>query len=311
MSAGWVAASVRSRAMAQRRVGAAGARTLAARSSLGEALEILAETPYGRDVRAGQSLAQAQRAVAVTLLWHLRVLAGWVPRGDSRVLRILAGGYEVANVDERLREVTGGSAEDPFHLGGLATAWTSLSTATSPADVREILGRSAWGDPGADGVDGIRLGMRLSWAARVSAAVPGARPWAAAAAALLVARPLLLDRGRIPETAALIVTPLLGARWPEAASAGALAASLPPEARWVLAGVEDPADLWRAESRWWTRVSADGFGLLRKPVTTADPVLGAVAVLAADAWRVRAALEVAARGGESAPGAMEAFDAVA
>jgi hypothetical protein len=36
-----------------------------------------------------------------------------------------------------------------------------------------------------------------------------------------------------------------------------------------------------------------------------------VALLGADAWRVRAALEVAARGGAGASGALEVFDAVA
>jgi hypothetical protein len=46
-------------------------------------------------------------------------------------------------------------------------------------------------------------------------------------------------------------------------------------------------------------------------LTTSDPVIGAVAVLAADAWLVRGALEVAARGGASTAHAMEAFDAVA
>ncbi len=46
-------------------------------------------------------------------------------------------------------------------------------------------------------------------------------------------------------------------------------------------------------------------------MTTSAPVIGSVAVLAADAWRVRAALEVAARGGPGSPGALEAFDAVA
>lgn len=311
MSAGWVAASVRARAMAQRRLGVAGARSLAEQPAFEAALEVLAESPYGRDVRVGSSLPEAQRAVAATLLWHIRVLAGWVPRGDSRVLRILAGGFEVANVDERLREVTGGSSEPPFRLGGLTTAWPMLAEATSAGDLREQLGRSAWGDPGADAPDVIRLWMRLSWASRVAANVPAARPWAAGAAALVLARALLLDGARIPATTALAVTPLLGAHWPEASTLAALRAGLPPAARWALSPIEDPADLWRAESAWWARLSTDGFALLRRPVTTSEPVLGAVAVLGADAWRVRAALEVAARGGASSPAAMEAFDAVA
>jgi hypothetical protein len=58
-------------------------------------------------------------------------------------------------------------------------------------------------------------------------------------------------------------------------------------------------------------VERDGFTLLRQPLTTSAPVVGAAAVLGADAWRVRAALEVAARGGSQDPRALEAFDAVA
>ena len=51
--------------------------------------------------------------------------------------------------------------------------------------------------------------------------------------------------------------------------------------------------------------------MLRRPVTGPDPVIGVIAVLAADAWRVRAALEVAARGGAGNHVALEAFDAAA
>jgi hypothetical protein len=311
MSVGWVAASVRARAMAQRRLGVASARALAGRPSLDTALEVLADSPYGHDVQPRQSLAQAQHAVAATLLWHVRVLAGWVPRGDSRVLRILAGGFELANIDERLREVSGGPAAPTFRLGGLATAWTNLAGATSAAEMRRLLAQSAWGDPGSDAADDVRLGLRLSWAVRTAGQVPLARTWAAGAAALAAARPLLVEGTRIPPETALVGMPLLGARWHEARSLAEYRAGLPPEARWALARIEDPGDLWRAESAWWGRVTTDGFALLRRPVTTSEPVLGALAVLATDAWRVRAALEVAARGGTSTPGAMEAFDAVA
>ncbi|WP_406415994.1 hypothetical protein OH809_40640 [Streptomyces sp. NBC_00873] len=66
----------------------------------------------------------------------------------------------------------------------------------------------------------------------------------------------------------------------------------------------------------WTRVEKDGSALLRGSRLDgsallrgsrldAAPLLGAVALLSTDAWRVRAALESAARGG-----ALEAFDAL-
>ncbi|MGZ4606150.1 MAG: hypothetical protein ACXVXV_08430 [Blastococcus sp.] len=71
--------------------------------------------------------------------------------------------------------------------------------------------------------------------------------------------------------------------------------------------MEDPRSLWRAEARWWTRLDSDAAALLRRPRFTVDPVVGAVAAAAVDAWRVCAALECAARGG----GDLEVFDAVA
>lgn len=82
--------------------------------------------------------------------------------------------------------------------------------------------------------------------------------------------------------------------------------------RWVLAAVlterADAADdLWRAEITWWRHVEADGVALLHRSGPGPDAPVGAAAVLATDAWRVRAALEIAARGGSP----VEAFDAVA
>jgi hypothetical protein len=311
MTTAWVAASVRARAMARRRLGASAARSLAALPSVGAAVDALAATPYARDVRPGQSLAEAQHAVAGTLLWHLRVLGGWVPHGDARILRVLAGGFEIANTDERLRELAGSEGEAPFRLGSLATAWSRIEPATSVGQVREALARSAWGDPGADTPAAVHLGMRLSWAARVCLSIPAAEPWAAGAAALLVAREVTVAGRRPTEDAVRLAAPLLGAGWADARTVRELAAALPPAARWSLEAVTDPGDLWQAEAAWWLRLERDGFALLRRPLTSPEPVLGSVAVLAADGWRVRAALEVAARGGALRPGALEAFDAVA
>ncbi len=311
MSSSWVAPSVRARALAQRRLGAAGTRDLAAAATFAQALDLLAGSPYGRDVHRGQSVAQAQHAVAATLLWHMRVLAGWLPRGDARLLRILAGGFEVANVDERLREIAGSGSEEPFRLGGLSTSWPMLATATSTEQMRTLLARSAWRDPGSDTVEGLRIGMRLAWAQRVSAGLPRARAWAVGAASLLIARRHLLDQWPIPAPTALLATRLLGTKWTASRTLEGFVGSLPADARWALTEIDDAGDLWRAEARWWARVAGDGFGLLRRPIGTPEPVIGAVAVLAADAWRVRAALEVAARGGATTASALEAFDAVA
>jgi hypothetical protein len=87
-----------------------------------------------------------------------------------------------------------------------------------------------------------------------------------------------------------------------------LATTAGPDAAWVLEDIDEPADLWRAEPAWWRRVGDDGDALLHaSSAGDPRPVLGAVAVLAADAWRVCAALELSDRGG--AP--LEVFDAVA
>lgn len=307
MSRDWVAGAVRATAIARRRLGAAGARRLAASSSLPDALLALAGTPYGHDLRPEIGLDDAQRAVGATLLWHLRVLAGWVPRDGVDRLRLLAAGFEVANLDGHLDLLQGRPADRPFHLGTLATAWGRLRVTTTPAEVRYVLGTSAWGDPGADTPAALRLGARLGWAARVHAGVPEARGWAAGAVALLVARETFLAGHRLPEPLADRASAVLGAGWRTAATLAELPAALPREAAWALPRTGEPRHLWQSEAAWWHRLERDGFALLRRSDFGPGPLLGSVAVLGTDAWRVRAALGLAARGG----GPLEAFDAVA
>lgn len=308
MSAAWVAGSVRAQAMARRRFGAAGARTLAASPSLAEAMDVFARSPYGsRLPSADRDLAAAGRAATETLLWNLRVLAGWLPAVGAEMLRVLAGWFEIANVDEHLRAMAGQSADPPLRLGTLATAWPLLRQAGSPDEVREVLSRTPWRDPGGATSREIQLGMRLAWAERVSARVEPARSWAAGATALLVARERMAYGRELPAPAAATAERLLGAGPLRATSLADLAMALPSRAHWVLAGIRDVPDLWGGEARWWRRVRADGMALVARAGFGPDRVIGAAALLAADAWLVRGALEVAARG-ESA---LEAFDAVA
>jgi hypothetical protein len=125
----------------------------------------------------------------------------------------------------------------------------------------------------------------------------------------VVARELLLVGAQMPPSAVRLAGSLLGERWASAGTVGELCARLPASARWVLDGIDDPADLWQAEARWWLAVESDGMRLLRGSRLGPGPLTGVVAVLAADAWRVTAALEVAARG--ASPEAVEAFDALA
>ncbi len=330
MSAGWVAGSVRARAMARRRIGPQEARRLAGCGSLTEALGLLAATPYrtalrgpgsSGQARAGEpgaalaaggqgdlgELAAAQHAIAEALLWDLRVLTGWLPQGGAQLMRALAGWYEIANVGERLAELSGRPPGPTFRLGALATAWPQLRRAGSLADLRSALAASAWKDPGGDSVAALEAGLRARWAQRVAELGEPARTWAASALALLLAGERF-GAGR-PANAVLtsVAATLLGPRAARAGSLAELTAQLPGRLAWVLEPAGNAAGLWRGEARWWARFEEDGRELLAGSGLDRGPVLGAVSVLAADARRTCAALEVAARGG----GPIEVFDAVA
>ena len=146
---------------------------------------MLQQTPFRGAAEAGLSLAAAQHAVAETILWDMRVLAGWLPRDGVSLLRLLAGWFEIANVDEGLQMLAGRPSDTEFQLGALATAWPRLSEARSTVELRHALAASAWGDPGGDSSRDIRLAMRARWAARVTASGDRARAWATAALELL------------------------------------------------------------------------------------------------------------------------------
>ena len=202
MSTSWVASVVRAKALAERRLGEGGARALAARPVLAEAVAALHSTPYGHDVRPGMSLAEAQHAVGATLLWNMRVLAGWLPRGGADVIRLLAAGFEVANLDEHLATLHGGAVDPSYQLGTLDTAWSRVSYATT----------ARWGRRGARHLavatarprrsrGRCRSVLRLAWADAVVAGVPEAAGWARAAAVLLVLREVLLEGRRLPHAA--------------------------------------------------------------------------------------------------------------
>ncbi len=319
MSAAWVAGSVRARALARPRPAAAAARELAVARSLPDALAALGPTAYGGRLAAGDGLAAVQRTIAAETLWRMRVLAGWLPGTGVTALRALAGWFEIANVEAHLRTLAGQPAEAPYRLGRLATAWPRLAACGSPAELRAALAASPWGDPGGDTPRDIGLGMRLSWADRVRSRAPDAAGWATAAVALLVARERFAAgdgsaaqgagsgvAGRLPPGAAVAASRLIGTRAIGAQSLDAFAAALPRHAGDLVRDVVQPADLWRAEVRWWRRLRAEGTALRSAPGFAAGRAVGAVAVLAAGAWLDRAALELAARGG----GPLEAFDAV-
>ncbi|MFL4952505.1 hypothetical protein ACJ6WE_35465 [Streptomyces sp. MMS24-I31] len=287
-------------------MGAEGARDLARSGDLDEALRRLAATPYHARLRGTAGLSQAQRAVSQTLLWHLRVLAGWLPRDGVRMLRPLAAGFETANVAGRFRTERGSAPPAAYELGALATASRALARAAAPGELRAALAASSWGDPGDETAGSVLTTMRLTAAQRTATAVPAARRWAAGRAALVTARERYVHRRRLGETARRAAAAVLGARALEASGYEDFRRALPSAARWAVTDVDTPTDLWRAETHWWHTLGTDGRGMMHTARHDATAVVGAVAVLSADCWAVRAALAVAERGGarEGVPGAL-------
>jgi hypothetical protein len=309
MSAAWVAASVRARSMARRQVGAAGSRRVAAQDSLAEALLLLADTPYADRLAQTADLGVAQRATSDTVLWQLRVLAGWMPARGTRLARAAAGSFERDNIVALALRLDGGDGAgcDPFDLGALATSWPRLRTAASAEELAESLRRSPWGGTGQGGTAALRDVLTLVWLRRLAAVAPQAQSWAGAACVLTVTRIVLVERASPSPRILQLVRPVLGRTWETARDLAELRAALPSSVRPVLRGIEAPEELWRAEAGMRAAVEADGLRLLGRPRPGPEVVLGAIAVLAMDAWRVRAALAAAAAGA----GSSEVLDVVA
>ncbi len=281
---------------------------VASSASLADGVGALAGSAYGERVQARDDLAAAQRGVAETLLWHLRILAGWLPAEGAGLVRALATRFELENIDARLAALVGDGREPPpFVLGGLATAWPRVEEAHTVAEVHDALARSAWGEqPGSSAAE-LALGLRVASARRVQETAPEAGDWAAGAGALLVARQLFLEGAgtRIEQLARL---PGIGQDALQASSLRELASALPARAAWALAQANDEEEeLWRAELGWWLRVERDAQAMVRSP-DARPAVLGAIALLAADAQRTARALAsadgVAADGVEVVGGAV-------
>jgi hypothetical protein len=98
MSAAWVAASVRARSMVRHGAGAGVSRRIAIQPDLANALRLLADTAYADRLAGCTDLAVAERATADTVLWQLRVLAGWMPARGTRLARAAAGAFERDNI---------------------------------------------------------------------------------------------------------------------------------------------------------------------------------------------------------------------
>ncbi|MGO9151826.1 hypothetical protein [Mycobacterium sp.] len=305
MSAQWVAGNVRARALLNRRLGVGRARALAAMNSLTDAQHALAATAYGRDITVGQPALDTDHAVCAALLWHLRVLAGWQPAQGARAIRALAAGFEANNIAAHARRLAGAPARPPYTRGAQATTWPRLSETSSLAQLEDILAQTMWGDPGSDSPSDIALAVQIGWAVRVANAIPEARDWADAWLALTVARRRLVEQRELPEPVLVRARLVLGAAT-AASDLPSFIDAFATRLRWLFDGITGADGLWTAEARWWARVEADGLTMLGGSEFNRARTIGAVAVLAADAWRCRAALAIASRGG----GPMDVYDVV-
>lgn len=296
MSPGWTAAGVRAGALARERLGAGGCETIAAQDGLEPALSHLAPSFYARFVRGSRSLEEAAHGTRAAVLWELRVLAGWLPPSGARLARALAAGFERDNIVGLASRLSGRPAPPVFELGTLATAWPRVEHATSPAALDSALARTVWAWPPA-GLP-LRDRLTLAWMRRLTAVAPASRPWEVDAVVLMVARDrLLLGGGAPPPALREAASRLIGSSWEAAGTLEELRSALPPAARRLLSGVHRTEDVWRVEARLRRQVEEDALSWVRSPRPGPLSVLGGVAVLASDAWRVRAALASAAGGG--------------
>lgn len=295
MKPAWVAGVTRTRLLLSRTIGARHARAIAGCRSLDEGIAALEGSAYGERIHAGEDLAAAERALAETLLWHLRLAAGWLPAAGASLVRMLARWFEIQNIDARLAALASDGREPrPLALGGLATAWPAIAQSRTIEEMVAALDGSAWGRVAGRSAAELAIALRVAWARGVQETAPCAAYWVSGAAALLIARELLLadsrehldQLGRLPA----IGVEALGAR-----SVGDLRSALPARAAWALAEVNRPTDLWRAELGWWDRVERDA-GVLLRSGDDEEVVIGGVALLAFDARRTMRALEAAAHG---------------
>lgn len=267
----------------------------------------MATTAYGERVGTGQSLADSERALFATVLWNLRVLAGWCPALGASRLHVLAGVFELTNLRGELTRIGGHDAPEPFELGSLASVPRRPQPANT-SEFRDALRRSPWGDPGVLDPDAILVTLHLSLIRRIVDSVPEASAWAEAYAALLLARVVTSGGTLAPGSlAAADARVVLGHRAVSALSLADLARALPVAVAPVLVGARGREDLWLCEARWWARLWREGEEGVRRGRAEPATIVNALAAQVADAWRVRVALEIAARGGHD----IEMLDAVA
>lgn len=291
--AAWHAGAIRARALLTRRAGPAASTRVGNAASLPACLTELAKTRYGHDLRtaaAGGGFRDAHRAVDKTLLGSLRLLASWQPPDGADTIRVLAAGYELANITSHLSHLQDGRPVDYYHLDALATAWPQAANTRSTADLRAVLAATFWGDPGPGPASAVALNLRLAWYANIVATVPPANRWATGRAALTVARHLFQHHNSLDETAAHRVRTLLGRQILGARSIPDFRTHLKPAAKWALAGADHPCQLSGAVGTWWIDVERSGYSMVHHSRFGPDIAIGVAALLGADAWRVHTAI---------------------
>ena len=144
VTAGWVAGTVHGQALLHRSVGLVGARAIAESASWPVARGELNATPYDAHLTDDADRDAAHRCAATATLWHLRVLAGWLPPGATGLARLAAGRFEISNIEGRIARVSGAPdapSIEPLPLASLATAWPRVAIATSADQVRAAIAR--------------------------------------------------------------------------------------------------------------------------------------------------------------------------
>lgn len=307
MTAGWVAASVRADALLRRLVGADGARSLAEAATWREARTQLASTFYGGELSEDADRANARRTAMTATIWQLRVLGGWLPVGGSGVTRLFAAPFEIANIEGQHQRLAGVQPMQPVPLGSLALAWPRAATTNSVAELRTVLARSAWGDPGGGDLVDLGVGLRIAWARRLLRQVPELASWVKGGLAVLVAREVFAFERQIPPATAHELDRLVGTGWCRATTIPELHHRLPDSAAWALTGISTTTELWRAELAVARRITREATEITTAKRFTKTTVAAMMTLMLIDLWRINAAIELAGRG----PSPSEVLDAVA